>query len=231
MTAVADRPANAAASLATEAIATVPQAVARVVRERATVLFGLMGNGNAHLISELTSTGFPFVTVRHEAGAVAAADAYFRASGQPATATVTYGAGFTNTLTALSEAAIARIPLILIVGDAPSSGPRFFDVDQVGMAAAAGVETVRLDACDPAAQVHDAYDRAAAESRPIVVAIPYDLVEVPVQAATQPAGAPQLTMPAPATALSAAELEPLIAALRGAERPLIIAGRGVVDSA
>ncbi|MCG2624914.1 thiamine pyrophosphate-dependent enzyme [Arthrobacter sp. I2-34] len=231
MTAVADRPANASATIfTTEATATVPQAVARVVRERATVLFGLMGNGNAHLISELTSTGFPFVTVRHEAGAVAAADAYFRASGKPATATVTYGAGFTNTLTALSEAAIARIPLILIVGDAPTAGPRFFDVDQVGMAAAAGVETVRLDARDPAAQVRDAYDRAAAESRPIVVAVPYDLVEVPVQAATQPAEAPHPTTPA-AAAPAAAELEPLVAALRGAERPLIIAGRGVVDSA
>ncbi|NKX51646.1 thiamine pyrophosphate-binding protein [Arthrobacter deserti] len=230
MTAVAGRPANPTATPATEAAATVPQAVARVVRERAAVLFGLMGNGNAHLISELTSTGFPFVTVRHEAGAVAAADAYFRASGKPATATVTYGAGFTNTLTALSEAAIARIPLILIVGDAPTSGPRFFDVDQAGMAAAAGVETVRVDVQDPAAQVRHAYDRAAAESRPIVVAIPYDLVEAPVQAGAAAGRARDVPMPAPA-APHEAELEPLVAALRGAERPLIIAGRGVVDSA
>uniref|UniRef100_UPI0028BD4880 thiamine pyrophosphate-binding protein n=1 Tax=Citricoccus sp. TaxID=1978372 RepID=UPI0028BD4880 len=210
--------------------ATVPQAVAGVVRERADLLFGLMGNGNAHLISELTSTGFPLVTVRHEAGAVAAADAYHRASGRIGTATVTYGAGFTNTLTALAEASLARIPLVLIVGDVPTTGPRFFDIDQVGMAAAAGVETIRLDDRDPAAQVRDAYARAASGRRPVIVAIPYDLVETPVHASAGSTagaavdGAPEGSGPA------AAELEPLAAALRTAERPLLVAGRGVLDS-
>jgi acetolactate synthase I/II/III large subunit len=245
MTAVADtRPASDRIAAETRPhgetrVPTVPQAVARVVREQDTLLFGLMGNGNAHFISELTSTGFPFTTVRHEAGAVVAADAAFRTSGRIATATVTYGAGFTNTLTALSEAALARIPLVLIVGDAPTTGARFFDVDQVGMAAAAGVETVRLDDRDPAAQVRDAYARAAAESRPIVVAIPYDLVEAPVRGgSTGPAAVEELPTPAdqsagiPATlpAPTDADLAPFLAALRGAERPLIVAGRGVVDS-
>ncbi|WP_281269066.1 thiamine pyrophosphate-binding protein [Citricoccus muralis] len=241
--------------------ATVPQAVAGVVREWAELLFGLMGNGNAHLISELTSTGFPFVTVRHEAGAVAAADAYYRASGRVGTATVTYGAGFTNTLTALAEASLARIPLVLIVGDAPTTGPRSFDIDQVGMAAAAGVETVRLDDRDPAAQVRGAYARAASGRRPVVVAIPYDLVEVPVGTSWGNAGEVEMSSASaladsgsrptpverlpvdgspidggpvdrgsPDDALVEAELEPLTAALRTAERPLLVAGRGVLDS-
>ncbi|MFC7401687.1 thiamine pyrophosphate-binding protein [Citricoccus sp. GCM10030269] len=221
-------------------MATVPQAVAGVIRERADVLFGLMGNGNAHLISELTSTGFSFVTVRHESGAVAAADAYFRASGRIGTATVTYGAGFTNTMTALAEAALARIPLVLVVGDAPSSGPRFFDVDQTGMAAAAGVETVRLDATDPSGQVREAYTRAERDRRPVVVAIPYDLVETPVETPVEASfGAPvestttDTHAPLPAGAGEAPsddELAPIVAALRGARRPLLVAGRGVVDS-
>ncbi|WMY78662.1 thiamine pyrophosphate-binding protein [Citricoccus sp. I39-566] len=214
--------------------ATVPQAVAGVVREHAELLFGLMGNGNAHLISELTSTGFTLVTVRHEAGAVAAADAYYRASGRVGTATVTYGAGFTNTLTALAEASLARIPLVLIVGDAPTTGPRYFDIDQVGMAAAAGVETVRLDEQDPAAQVRDAYARAASGRRPVVVAIPYDLVEVPVRTPAGPSAESAGGSPADGgtagDAPAEADLEPLVAALRTAERPLLVAGRGVLDS-
>jgi thiamine pyrophosphate-dependent acetolactate synthase large subunit-like protein len=243
MTAVADtRPATEGATIertnerttGLTRVPTVPQAVARVIRAEDTLLFGLMGNGNAHLISELTSTGFPFVTVRHEAGAVAAADAAFRASGKLATATVTYGAGFTNTLTALAEAALARIPLVLVVGDVPTTGPRFFDVDQVGMAAAAGVETIRLDDLDPATQVRDAYARARAESRPVVVAIPYDLVEAPVrgpaEAPADVAPHPGLTGPGALPSLTDAGLAPFLTALRGAERPLLIAGRGVVDS-
>ena len=49
--------------------------VAEVVAERAGHLFGLMGNGNAHLISHLTAGGFPFTSARHEAATVAMADA------------------------------------------------------------------------------------------------------------------------------------------------------------
>ncbi|GAA4757989.1 thiamine pyrophosphate-binding protein [Citricoccus nitrophenolicus] len=233
MTAVTDlpqpaQPAQTGRSARPErSVPTVPQAVAAVVRERADPLFGLMGNGNAHLISELTSTGFPLVTVRHEAGAVAAADAFHRASGRVGTATVTYGAGFTNTLTALAEASLARIPLVLIVGDAPTTGPRFFDIDQVGMAAAAGVDTVRLDDRDPAAQVRGAYARAESGRRPVVVAIPYDLVEVPVSA---PATERMPIAERRPAELSVAAVEPLAAALRTAERPLLVAGRGVLDS-
>ena len=40
--------------------------VADVVAERAGHLFGLMGNGNVHLISRLTRRGFPFTSARHD---------------------------------------------------------------------------------------------------------------------------------------------------------------------
>jgi thiamine pyrophosphate-dependent acetolactate synthase large subunit-like protein len=51
----------------------VSAAVADVVAERAGHLFGLMGNGNAHLISRLTRRGFPFTSARHESATVAMA--------------------------------------------------------------------------------------------------------------------------------------------------------------
>ena len=53
----------------------VSAAVADAVAERAGHLFGLMGNGNAHLISRLTRRGFPFTSARHESATVAMADA------------------------------------------------------------------------------------------------------------------------------------------------------------
>ncbi|WP_414780925.1 thiamine pyrophosphate-binding protein, partial [Escherichia coli] len=73
-----------------------------------------------------------------EAAGVVAADAHYRASGRIAAATATYGAGFTNTLTALAEAVQARTPLVLIVGDEPTSGPRPWGVDQIALAAGVG---------------------------------------------------------------------------------------------
>lgn len=80
-------------------------------------VFGVMGNGNAYFIDAIEQMmDMQFTAVRHEAAAVVSADAYYRASGQLAAATATYGAGFTNTLTALAEAVQARIPLVLVVG-------------------------------------------------------------------------------------------------------------------
>ncbi|WP_255396276.1 thiamine pyrophosphate-binding protein [Kocuria sp. CNJ-770] len=100
----------------------VSSAVADVLAARTDHLFGLMGNGNAHLISHLTSRGFGFTSARHEAATVTMADAYHRATGRTGAATTTYGAGFTNTYTALAEARLARIPLVLVVGEAPTTG-------------------------------------------------------------------------------------------------------------
>ena len=68
-------------------------------------VFGVMGNGNAHLLDALPRVGVRFTAMRHEAGGVAAADAYFRAAGRLAVATTTYGAGFTNALTPLADEA------------------------------------------------------------------------------------------------------------------------------
>ena len=98
-----------------------------------------------------TPTDARFTAVRHEAGGVVAADAHFRASGRIAAATATYGAGFTNTLTALAEAAQARVPLVLVVGDEPTSGPRPWDVDQIALASAVGARTYTVGRTDAAA--------------------------------------------------------------------------------
>ena len=109
---------------------TVTDELVRVISQRVDRVFGLMGNGNVELISALTAENFPFTGVRHEVAAVTAADAYYRATGKLAVATATYGAGFTNMVTGLAEAQLARIPMVVVVGDAPSTGRRPFDLDQ-----------------------------------------------------------------------------------------------------
>ncbi|GGG45091.1 acetolactate synthase I/II/III large subunit [Kocuria dechangensis] len=208
----------------TTVTATVSTAVAEVIAARADHLFGLMGNGNAHLISHLTSAGFGFTSARHEAATVAMADAYHRATGKVGAATTTYGAGFTNTYTALAEARLARIPLVLVVGDAPTTGARPFDIDQTGAAAAVGVTTLVATSANAAAITHRAFDLAARTVQPVVLAIPYDLATAPLTApvALEPLAAKPTWSAAPE------ELDRIAGILRAAERPLILAGRGVV---
>ena len=121
---------------------TVSAHVAETLARHISHVFGVMGNGNAYFLDALErSTGVTFTPVRHEAGGVVAADAHHRAGGGLAAATSTYGAGFTNTLTALAEAVQAHVPLVLVVGDEPTSGPRPWGVDQIALASAVGAVT------------------------------------------------------------------------------------------
>ena len=167
---------------------TVSTAVAEVISQRAGHLFGLLGNGNAHVISHLTAAGFPFTSARHEVATVTMADSYHRATGQIAAASTTYGAGFTNTYTGLAEAAMARVPLVLVTGDAPTQDLRDFDIDQPAAAAAAGVSTLTVTAANVRGLTHQAFDVALQQRRPVVLAIPYDLATAPVAGAAPVGG-------------------------------------------
>ena len=189
---------------------TLVRALATALAPHSRLMFGLMGNGNAHLIEQLGDLGLRYVAVRHEAGTVAAADAYTRVSGELAIATTTYGAGFTNALTALAEAAQARTPMLVVVGDAPSTGPRPWDVDQEMLAAALGIRSHTLSVTNIERTVSRAVASALRVRRPVILAIPYDLVSAevagriaPTAESATPAGGIDLDDPAVIAALSA----------------------------
>lgn len=190
-------------------------------------VFGVMGNGNAWFLDALErETEVRFTAVRHEAGGVVAADAHFRASGRLAAATTTYGAGFTNTLTALAEAAQAEVPLVLVAGDQPTAGRRAWDVDQIALASAVGARTYTVGRTDAAATVVLAVEHALARRKPVVLALPYDVSAM--DAGGFPA-APALRHPSPITPsdeFATRTIADLVEALAGARRPLLLAGRG-----
>ncbi|MBP3035158.1 thiamine pyrophosphate-binding protein [Arthrobacter sp. zg-ZUI100] len=204
----------------------VSDVVAEVCARHTEVVFGLMGNGNAFFTSNLTARGLPYISARHEAGTVAMADAYYRASGKVAVATVTYGAGFTNSLTALTEAAKARTPMVVVVGEAPTTGPRPWDIDQLMVARGLGVLTLTVGTGNAERLAEEAWSTARRERCPVVLSIPYDL-------SNEPAG-PQETsaqpQPVVRTAPEPAVVEHLATLLNRAKRPLLLAGNGAVIS-
>ncbi|GAB6856830.1 thiamine pyrophosphate-binding protein [Microbacterium xylanilyticum] len=206
---------------------TVSAHVALTLAQHIDAVFGVMGNGNAYFLDAIEKqTGVGFTAVRHEQGAVVAADAHYRASGRIAAATSTYGAGFTNTITALAEAVQAHIPLVLVVGDEPTSGPRPWDVDQIALASGVGARTYTVGRADAAATTVIAIEHALTYRVPVVLAIPYDVAAL--EAGEVPA-APQPQVPAaPAPKGEYAEgmLDRIAKALRSAERPFLLAGRG-----
>lgn len=203
---------------------TISDVVADVCARHTDTVFGLMGNGNAFFTSNVTSRGLRYISARHEAGTVAMADAYHRASGAIAVATVTYGAGFTNCLTSLAEAAKARIPMVVVVGEVPTTGPRAWDIDQAMVARGLGVETLTVALDSAMAVTERAWALAARDQRPVIVAIPYDLAAA--DAGAQVPAVPVVGLVPPAS--NDADTRDVLRVLAGAARPLIIAGRGAV---
>ncbi|NJI60772.1 thiamine pyrophosphate-binding protein [Microbacterium oxydans] len=206
---------------------TVSAHVALTLAQHIDSVFGVMGNGNAYFLDAIeTQTDASFTAVRHEQGAVVAADAHFRASGRIAAGTSTYGAGFTNTLTALAEAVQAHVPLVLVVGDEPTSGPRPWDVDQIALASAVGARTYTVGRADAAATTIIAIEHALTYRVPVVLAIPYDVAAL--EAGEVPA-APSPRVPAPLAPrgeFAEGMLDEIADALRTAQRPFLLAGRG-----
>lgn len=206
---------------------TVSAHVAHTLARHIDTVFGVMGNGNAYFLDALgRDTAAGFVAVRHEAAGVVAADAHYRACGRLAAATATYGAGFTNTLTALAEAVQARTPLVLIVGDEPTSGPRPWGVDQIALAAGVGARTYTVGHRDAAATVVIAIEHALTYRVPVVLGIPYDVATREAGGIPDAAG-PQVTPEHPALgAYADGVIGQIVDALATAERPLLLAGRG-----
>ncbi|NUU32656.1 thiamine pyrophosphate-binding protein [Arthrobacter sp. C9C5] len=202
---------------------TVSGRVAQVLGSYLTDLFGVMGNGNVHFLDAAEQLGLRFTAVRHEGAAIAAADAYYRTSGRLAAGTTTYGPGYTNALTALAESVQAQIPVVLVTGDAPTTGARPQDVDQTAIAAGLGAATFTVTREAAGSITQQAVEFALTKRTAVVIAIPYDLAAL--EAADE-------ELPAP---LAPAEnddvdvdggLEQVARLLAGARRPLVLAGRG-----
>ena len=97
------------------------------------------------------STHARFTAVRHEAGGVVAADAYFRASGRSPPRPRPTAPGSPTRSPRSPKPRQAHVPLVLVTGDEPTSGPRPWDVDQIALAAAVGARTYTVGRADAAA--------------------------------------------------------------------------------
>ena len=140
-------------------------------------VFGVVGSGNFHVTNALIARGARFVPARHECGAASMADGWARLSGRPGIVSVHQGPGLTNAVTAITEAAKSRTPLVVLTADVAASAVRSnFRIDVAGLASAIGAVPARLHSPDFA--VDDtvrAYRTAVAERRTVVLALPLDV--------------------------------------------------------
>ena len=156
----------------------VSDAVAAVLADfGADTVFGVVGSGNFHVTNALIARGARFVAARHECGAASMADGWARISGRPGIVSVHQGPGLTNAMTAITEAAKSRTPLLVLAADVAASAVRSnFRIDVAGLASGVDAVPVRLHSADFA--VDDtvrAYRTAVEDRRTVVLAMPLDV--------------------------------------------------------
>jgi thiamine pyrophosphate-dependent acetolactate synthase large subunit-like protein len=85
------------------------------------VVFGYPGGAVLPIYDEIfQQNDIRHILVRHEQGAVHAAEGYARSTGKPGVVLVTSGPGATNAVTGLTDALMDSIPIVVLTGQVPT---------------------------------------------------------------------------------------------------------------
>ncbi|SMY09686.1 acetolactate synthase 3 large subunit [Flavimaricola marinus] len=120
------------------------------------------------------------ILVRHEQGAVHAAEGYARATGKPGVALVTSGPGATNAVTGLTDALMDSIPIVVLTGQVPTfmiGSDAFQEADTVGITRPCTKHNWLVKETDTlSATLHEAFHVATSgRPGPVLVDIPKDV--------------------------------------------------------
>ena len=198
-----------------------------LVRYGARRCFALLGTANFKISHALVEAGVDLISARHECNAASMADAYAKASGELTLVSVHSGPGLTNALTGIGEAAKSRTPLLVLAGDVPSGAVKNnFHIEQADMVRAVGAVPERLHTPGTAREdALRAVTRALRERQTVVLSLPLDVQHAPLAS-----NLPPLELPPAGGRLhpDPRSVKQLAEALQGAQRPLILGGRGAV---
>jgi pyruvate oxidase len=192
-------------------------------------VFGMVGHSNLGLADALRRRPeLTYIGIRHEGAAAFAASAYGKLTGRPAACLSIAGPGATNLLTGLYDAKVDRSPVLALTGQVATQvlGPG--DFQEVDLAAAfapvAAFSQTVLESSRHAELMSLACKHALLRRDVAHLIFPDQVQTLPSPDA--PAGGPDGRLTATAISPPADALERALGLLRGARRPVIIAGHG-----
>jgi len=197
-------------------------------------IFGYPGGAVIDIYEELSRhRDLRHILVRHEQGAVHAADAYARAKGSVGVALVTSGPGATNTVTGIASAYMDSIPVVIFTGQVPTAligNDAVQEVDIVGITRPCTKHNYLVkDIRNLAKTVKQAFYLAqSGRPGPVLVDLPKD-----VMAAAVEFEAPEdikLKSYNPTYDPNKKQIARVADLIKKAKKPLIFAGGGVVIS-
>jgi acetolactate synthase-1/2/3 large subunit len=204
-----------------------------LVREGTDVVFGYPGGAILPAYDALLDYPIRHVLVRHEQGAAHMADGYARASGRVGVAVATSGPGATNLTTGIATAMLDSVPTVFITGQVSSQligSDAFQETDVTGITLPITKHNALVTrAEDIARHVREAF-AIAREGRPGPVLL--DICKDAQQQKTDFEWPDKVELPGlrPLPQPARADLERAVELIAKAERPLILAGHGVLKS-
>jgi len=197
-------------------------------------IFGYPGGAVLHLYDALfKQDGIKHILVRHEQGAVHAADGYARSTGRPGVVLVTSGPGATNAVTGIATAYMDSIPLVVISGQVPSpviGSDAFQEVDTVGITRPCVKHNFLIkDVRDIAETIKKAfYIATTGRPGPVVVDVPKDVTDPAVRIPYKYPRKISMRSYNPAVKGHKGQIKKALELMLSAERPMLYSGGGVV---
>ena len=207
---------------------------ASLIREGVDVIFGLPGGAILPLYQTLPE--FPqlrHILVRHEQGAAHAADGYARVTGRPGVAWATSGPGATNLVTGIATAQMDSVPMVVItgqVGRAAIGSDAFQECDTTGITLPITKHNYLVMSAEEIPRVIKEAFYIANTGRPGPV-----LVDIPKDVFTEVAEfvyPEEIDLPGykPTLKPHSGQVRRAANLIEEAERPVILAGHGVIIS-
>ncbi|WP_411833073.1 acetolactate synthase 2 catalytic subunit [Pseudoxanthomonas mexicana] len=191
-------------------------------------LFGYPGGTIMPFYDALVDSRLKHILVRHEQGAALAANGYARASGKVGVCVATSGPGASNLVTGIADAMLDSVPMVCLTGQVatPLMGTDAFqELDVFGLTMPIVKHSFIVRRADDLPQVLREAFRIAREGRPgpVLIDLPKDVQMA--DASHLPDHVPAGVDPQPAP--DAAKLAEALAAIAGAEKPVIYGGGGI----
>jgi acetolactate synthase-1/2/3 large subunit len=207
---------------------------ATMVGEGVRDVFGYPGGAILPAYDALRKFPIRHILVRHEQGAAHMADGYARASGRVGVAVSTSGPGATNLVTGIANAMMDSIPIVCVTGQVSSKvlgTDAFQEVDITGITLPITKHNYLVNRTEDIAPALREAFQIAKSGRPGPV-----LVDITKDAQQNSAifdfaaSAPAPHRPHPMLGADSASLHQTLELLRNAERPIILAGHGILHS-
>ena len=206
-----------------------------LIKNGVDTVFGLPGGAVLHIYDAIWRfrDEITHYLVRHEQGAVHAAEGYARATGKVGVALVTSGPGATNAVTGIADAYMDSIPLVVITGQVPTAvigTDAFQEVDTFGITLPIVKHSYLVkDVRDLEWVIDEAFEIASSgKPGPVVIDIPKDVSGLICEKRNE--RREELVLVEPEQYVDRSKIAKVVDKLLAAKQPVFYVGGGIVTS-